>query len=217
MTTQATRRDVPSILGARGDQTGSVGLAVLASIATIAVAIVAGVLLGRAVAPDSVLGDWRTAFEERETLPGDSGGTDTGDAARDDDPFAMGDADTYGDDPELDALWDACDAGDGDACDTLFLRSPFGSEYERFGQSCGGREGDDYFGVCGDGGAFALPQGYGDDPELDALWDACEAGDLTACDDLFWSSMVDSEYEEFGATCGERTEAGFGDCEERAG
>ena len=44
---------------------------------------------------------------------------------------------------------------------------------------------------------------YGDDPDLDALWDLCEIGDWLACDDLYLESPVDSEYEFFGATCGE--------------
>lgn len=47
--------------------------------------------------------------------------------------------DTYGDDPALDALWDACEAGDDEACDDLYMRSPFGSEYEEFGDTCAGR------------------------------------------------------------------------------
>ena len=47
---------------------------------------------------------------------------------------------TYGDDPELDELWDLCDAGDGVACDELWSRAPIGSEYERFGVTCGERE-----------------------------------------------------------------------------
>ena len=45
---------------------------------------------------------------------------------------------------------------------------------------------------------------YGDDPYFDALWDSCESGDAQACDDLFQESPVDSEYEEFGASCGGR-------------
>jgi hypothetical protein len=47
--------------------------------------------------------------------------------------------------------------------------------------------------------------GYGDNPELDALWDRCEAGDGQACDDLFLDSESGSEYEQFGDTCGRRT------------
>lgn len=45
----------------------------------------------------------------------------------------------YGDDPELDALWDGCQAGDGQACDDLYFDSPFGSRYEQFGNTCGDR------------------------------------------------------------------------------
>ncbi len=46
---------------------------------------------------------------------------------------------TYGEDPALDALWDGCVAGAGTDCDTLWVRAPIGSEYERFGVSCGDR------------------------------------------------------------------------------
>ena len=52
--------------------------------------------------------------------------------------------------------------------------------------------------------AFAGPLAYGDDVELDALWDECEAGDGTACDQLWELAPVGSEYERFGVTCGER-------------
>jgi hypothetical protein len=48
------------------------------------------------------------------------------------------------------------------------------------------------------------PQGYGDDAELDALYDACADGDGQACDDLFFQSPLGSDYEEFGNTCGGR-------------
>jgi hypothetical protein len=47
---------------------------------------------------------------------------------------------------------------------------------------------------------------YGDDPELDALYDDCAAGDATACDDLYTVSAPGSEYEQFGGTCGDRFE-----------
>lgn len=56
----------------------------------------------------------------------------------------------------------------------------------------------------GTGGTVSGPDTYGDDPTFDALWDACEAGDGQACDDLYWQTPVDSAYEEFGATCGGR-------------
>lgn len=45
---------------------------------------------------------------------------------------------TYGDDPDLDLLWLACQSEDWLACDDLYLESPVGSEYEFFGASCGG-------------------------------------------------------------------------------
>lgn len=48
-------------------------------------------------------------------------------------------SDTYGDDPALDALWDECEAGDGEACDDLWRLSPVGSRYEEFGDTCGDR------------------------------------------------------------------------------
>jgi hypothetical protein len=51
-------------------------------------------------------------------------------------------------------------------------------------------------------------QSYGDDPELDALWDACEAGDGEACDDLFLEAPTDSDYGDFGFTCGDRYDGG---------
>ena len=57
---------------------------------------------------------------------------------------------TYGDDPTLDALWDACEAGDGAACDDLYSQAPYDSEYERFGQSCGNRQPDDNLDWCED-------------------------------------------------------------------
>lgn len=46
---------------------------------------------------------------------------------------------TYGSDPYLDGLWDECEAGDMGACDDLYMASPFGSEYEEFGDTCGER------------------------------------------------------------------------------
>lgn len=45
----------------------------------------------------------------------------------------------------------------------------------------------------------------GDDPDLDALYDACGATGGTACDELFDRSVLGSTYEEFASTCGGRT------------
>jgi hypothetical protein len=43
-----------------------------------------------------------------------------------------------------------------------------------------------------------IPNGYGDDPFFDRLWDKCEADDLEACEELFWESPVGSDYEAYG-------------------
>ena len=123
--------------------------------------------------------------------------------------FEPGDA--YGDNPVLDILWDACENGDDAACDELYSISEVGSAYEAFGATCGGRDPDPVGGACG--GAFA----YGDDPGLDLLWDACEAGDGAACDDLFFQSAIGSIYEDFGDTCGYRFDQSPGLCEEAIG
>ncbi len=45
----------------------------------------------------------------------------------------------YGDDAALDRLWDACEGGLGEACDELWAEAPVGSNYERFGVTCGER------------------------------------------------------------------------------
>src|SRR5665648_1034467 len=45
----------------------------------------------------------------------------------------------HGDNATFDALWDACAAEDWASCDQLYLDSPFGSEYESFGDPGGTR------------------------------------------------------------------------------
>lgn len=54
----------------------------------------------------------------------------------------------YGDDPALDGLYDACAAGDLEACDELWWISPYGSDYEAIASSCGGMTSDPAFGSC---------------------------------------------------------------------
>jgi hypothetical protein len=55
------------------------------------------------------------------------------------------------------------------------------------------------------------PFDYGDDAALDRLWDQCERGNMNKCDDLFFESPENSEYEWWGATCGDTTD-GVGWC-----
>ncbi|MCA5892865.1 DUF4190 domain-containing protein [Isoptericola sp. NEAU-Y5] len=40
-------------------------------------------------------------------------------------------------------------------------------------------------------------QQYGDDPQLDALYDACAEGDAASCTELYWDAPYGSEYEDF--------------------
>lgn len=47
---------------------------------------------------------------------------------------------TFGDDARFDRLWERCELGDGVACDDLWETAPVGSEYERFGVTCGDRD-----------------------------------------------------------------------------
>ncbi|MDH4276444.1 MAG: hypothetical protein OEZ14_05685 [Acidimicrobiia bacterium] len=63
------------------------------------------------------------------------------DVVEDPDALASVDGpDTLGDDPALDSLWRSCEGGSGAACDDLFEQAPVGSDYERFGVSCGDRD-----------------------------------------------------------------------------
>ena len=47
---------------------------------------------------------------------------------------------------------------------------------------------------------------YGTDPVLDILWGWCEDDAMWACDQLYLVSIAGSDYEWFGATCGDRVE-----------
>jgi hypothetical protein len=47
---------------------------------------------------------------------------------------------------------------------------------------------------------------YGTDEVLDTLWEWCEDGAMWACDELFLYAVTGSEYERFGAGCGDRAE-----------
>jgi len=105
---------------------------------------------------------------------------------------------TYGDDPTLDELWESCLNSSGtsnrEACDELFWNSPSGSEYEALGaclEAIWG-EWDTTLGECND------PFTYGDSPVLDELWERCVNGDTDVCDELYWSSPIDSDYSILG-------------------
>jgi hypothetical protein len=54
------------------------------------------------------------------------------------------------------------------------------------------------------------PEGLGSDPELDALAQSCYAGDMDACDDLYFESELGSDYQVYGDTCAGRQPEGTG-------
>lgn len=117
---------------------------------------------------------------------------------------------TYGDDAELDALWDRCSAEGTAVCDELYNRSPQNSEYEAFADTCGGRGpsrvacAPDALSGSAPPAGVRDPQNYGDSPELDALWDQCAGGDGQACIALEFQAPAGSAYAAFGASCGNR-------------
>lgn len=155
------------------------------------------------------------------TSPSTSGGCTAGFATDGDDAGGTGDSaassgNDYGDHDGFDALWDACGAGSHDACDDLWGMSPIGSGYETFGDTCG----DTTVGAAGgcsaefgtSSGNDLEAVGYGDDPGLDAVHDSCAASGGEACDLLFDMSPIDSTYESFALTCGDRRELSFDSC-----
>jgi hypothetical protein len=64
----------------------------------------------------------------------DGGGSSTAPAGDSVDTIAE-----FGTDASFDNLARACENGDWDACDDLYLESDFGSGYEEYGDTCGGR------------------------------------------------------------------------------
>jgi hypothetical protein len=100
-------------------------------------------------------------------------------------------------DSDLDILHGECAAGNWAACDSLYLDSPLGSDYEQFGATCGGLT---------DGSQWCVDQFALDGTELDVLQASCAEGDWEACDWLFIQAPAGSDYEGFGGTCGGLTD-----------
>lgn len=126
----------------------------------------------------------------------------------------------------LSDLREQCTAGTMASCDTLYIEADQGSDDEEFARTCGDRTDEVDPGHCADysvaedgtlqPGPDATtetdqPMAYGEDESLDAMYDACAAGDSAQCDQLFLRSPLGSDYESFGRTCGGRTD-GVGYC-----
>jgi hypothetical protein len=102
--------------------------------------------------------------------------------------------------------------GDDDAGSGIF-ESDSGYSYgpadptSPFGSDPGGPFGEDVD-VDTDVEGARIPVDESDaeyDPYFDQLARECRAGDLDACDDLYYATPVGSEYEDYGTTCGGRT------------
>tara|TARA_B100002019_G_scaffold286831_1_gene297894 strand:- start:108 stop:2510 length:2403 start_codon:yes stop_codon:yes gene_type:complete len=100
----------------------------------------------------------------------------------------------FGEDPSLDRIYGFCQKGDDYACKELSWYSADGSEYEIFGESCGGRN-------C-DLGNLDDPDEYGGSAYLDDLYDVCATADEYACHELYLTAPWGSEYKVFGESCG---------------
>lgn len=101
-----------------------------------------------------------------------------------------------------------CRDGDMMDCDSLAIWAETGSEEDDLAQSCNGLGDRGEAGSCYVLGLDAeKATSYGDDDDLDALYDSCAAGDMTACDDLYYdapyTSSGTSEYREFAESCGD--------------
>lgn len=139
-----------------------------------------------------------------------------------------------GDDPELDVLADECFAARMSSCDELYASTDRGSVYETYAQTCGGRlleivervqpSCDLRFNDPVTATLVAPPgEPLGDRPELDDMVFACAEGQMRACDELFARSDLNTDYENYGASCGGRFAArrtglqfsAAGECEAR--
>jgi len=137
-------------------------------------------------------------------------------------------------DPELDVQARECFASRLSSCDELYASSDRGTTYELYAQSCGGRLAevveevqpscDLRFNDPVASEPVAPPaEPLGDSDRLDALVERCADGDLRACDELFYRSELNTDYENWGATCGGRFAArraglefsAAGECEAR--
>jgi serine/threonine protein kinase len=200
-----------------------IGLAALAAVLLLLI-VAFVVFAGGGDDGDEKADDSTTTTEEETTTTTEEETTTTaeGSLGTTDIPFATGD------DPALDELAVDCSEGDMEACDDLYVQSPVDTNYEDYGNSCGGRLPDGAAGSCEvelaeDGGgdpveATEIPFALGDDPELDTLATSCSEGDLAACDSLFVESPLDSNYEDYGNSCGGRLPDGAGGtCESELG
>ncbi len=113
-------------------------------------------------------------------------------------PAAAGEM-LFGDDV-LAELNNRCTDGDFTACDVLYQASDFGSDYEAFADTCGGR-------MAPEGGYCV--EAFDVSIDLSDLRTDCAGGDMLACDMLYIYSPFDSDDESFGDSCAGRGDPGL--------
>lgn len=99
-----------------------------------------------------------------------------------------------------------CTNGSAAACEDLYQAAEAGSPDEEFGQTCGGRA--DGTAVCADVDMSQPANSFGTQVDSSTLYSDCSNGDAQACEDLYQTSDLGSADEEFGLTCGGRTDGG---------
>lgn len=160
------------------------------------------------------------------------GGDDDGDESR---TLNTGEASTststtegeprsYGDDAGLDALWDACAAGDDTACETLYLESPVGSDYEDFGDRCGGRSdgggcpedtGTDDTGTDDTGSEDTGTEDTGTDPGTDDTGTDDTGSEDTGTDPGAWAATAEAACSDAYLTAPDEPLADSGDIDDQ--
>lgn len=108
--------------------------------------------------------------------------------------------------PEFAALAQGCFDGDMSACDELFNTTPASSPDEAYGDTCGGRieDGQGFELECVD--VITGPADVPAEVVDQATAQACQGGDMVACDRLFQEGAGGSVDEAYGALCAGRVQ-----------
>lgn len=147
------------------------------------------------------------------TDPADAGGADRVDAAG-----PKPDRDYEPSNEQLDTLSADCQGDNDMACDILFAITTSDSDTEPIVRECGasGDEPGDSDAVffCTAGIEVAGDSYWIDESSsaLPGIVSACQDGDMTACDFLYFRSEPGSESEQIGNTCADRVAVAIPDC-----
>lgn len=158
-----------------------------------------GALMQLMLGADELEGDDAFAVMEDLLVAYEDCGIDVAGLMEEGDLDLDGDSFDFGvTDEDLAQFRSDCEAGDLESCDALFFQSEVGSDDEDFGATCGGTTDGSTAGAC----SYVPPT----DEDLAQYRTDCAAGDMDACDDLYYNSDIGSDDEDFGATCGGTTD-----------